>query len=71
MTSRKIVDDRDGGLVFAKRRVAQISLIDGRQQERRFGKELPSILAREDRRGTADRHDEVRAWDDRRKVDWM
>ena len=60
-TSRgKIVDDRDGGLVLAKRRVAQISLIDGREQERRVGKELLSILAREYRRGAGDSHDEVR-----------
>ena len=57
---RKIVDDRDGGLVLAKRRVAEISLIDGREQERRVGKELLSILAREYRRGAGDRHDEVR-----------
>ena len=58
--SRKVVDDRDGGLVVPKRRVAQISLIDGREQERRVGKELLSILAREDRGGAGDRHDEVR-----------
>ena len=57
---RKIVGDRDGGLVLAKRRVAQKSLIDGREQERRVGKELLAILAREDRRGAGDRHDEVR-----------
>ena len=56
----KIVDDRDGGLVLAKRRVPQISLIDGREQERRVGKELLSILAREYRRGAGDSHDEVR-----------
>ena len=56
----KIVVDRDGGLVLAKRRVAQISLIDGREQERRVGKELLPILAREDRRRAGDRHDEVR-----------
>ena len=60
MSARKVVDDRDGGLVLAKRRVAEISLIDGREQERRVGKELLSILAREDRRGAADRHDQVR-----------
>ena len=34
--------------------------IDGREQERRVGKELLSILAREYRRGAADCHDEVR-----------
>ena len=60
MSPRKIVDDRDSGLVLAKRRVAEISLIDGREQERRVGKELLSILAREDRRGAGDRHDQVR-----------
>ena len=53
MSPRKIVGDRDGGLVFAKWRVAQIALIDGREQERRVGKELPSILAREHSRGAA------------------
>ena len=58
--SRKVVDDRDGGLVVPKRRVAEIPLIDGREQERRVGKELLSILAREDRRGAGDRHDQVR-----------
>ena len=58
--SRTIVGDRDGGLVFTKWRVAQIPLIDGREQERRFGKELTSILAREHSRRTRDRHDEVR-----------
>ena len=44
---RRVVDDRDGGLVLAKWRVAQKSLIDGREQERRVGKELLSVLARE------------------------
>ena len=34
--------------------------IDGREQERRVGKELLSILAREYRRGAGDRHDQVR-----------
>ena len=47
----EIVDDRDGGLVLAKGRVPQIPLIDGREQQRRVGKELLSILAREYRRG--------------------
>ena len=56
----EIVDDRDGGLVLTKRRVPQISLIDGREQQRRAGKELLSIFAREYRRGTGDSHDEVR-----------
>ena len=58
--SRKIVGDRDGGLVLPKRCVAQISLVDGREQERRVGKELLSVLAREYRGGAGDRHDEVR-----------
>ena len=56
----EIVDDRDGGLVLAKRRVLQKSLIDGREQQRRVGKELLSIFAREYRRGTGDSHDKVR-----------
>ena len=60
MSARKVVVDRDGGLVVSKRRVAEIPLIDGREQERRVGKELLSILAREDRRRAADRHDQVR-----------
>ena len=62
-----IVGDRDGGLVLGQRCVAQISLIDGREQERRVGKQLLPILAREHRRGAGDRHDEVRARDDRRR----
>ena len=64
--SRKIVGDRDGGLVFPKRCVAQVSLVDGREQERCVGKELLSILARECRGGAGDRHDEVRLRADRR-----
>mgnify|MGYP003694443325 CR=1 FL=1 len=35
-----IVEDRDGGLVLAKGRVPQKSLIDSGKQERRVGKEL-------------------------------
>ena len=38
----------------------QISLIDGREQQRRVGKELLAIPARECRRRSGDRHDEVR-----------
>ena len=34
--------------------------IDGREQERRVGKELLSIFAREDRGRAGDRHDQVR-----------
>ena len=37
-----------------------MALIDGREQHGPVGKELLSILASEYRRGTADRHDEVR-----------
>ena len=58
--SRKIVRDRDGGLVLAKRRVAKKSLIDRREQERCVGKEFLSMLAREDRRRAGDSHDELR-----------
>ena len=58
--SRKIVDDRDSGLVVSKRRVTQILLIDRCQQERCVGKELLSIFARERRCGTSERDDEVR-----------
>ena len=58
--SRKIVGGRDGGLVLPKRCVAQVSLIDGREQERRAGKEQLSVPAREHRGGAGDRHDEVR-----------
>ena len=39
----EIVGGRDGGVVLAKRRACQISLIDRREQERCVGKELPSI----------------------------
>ena len=53
MSSRKVVGDRDSGLVVSKRRVREISLIDGREQERRVGEELLSILAREYRAGPA------------------
>ena len=58
--SRKIVDDRDGSFILAQRRVAKISLIDSREQQRRIGKELLAILAREDRRRAGNRQDEVR-----------
>ena len=60
MSARIVVDDRDGGLVLPKRGVTEISLIDGREQGRRVGKEPPPILAREYRGGAADRHDQVR-----------
>src|SRR4029077_894253 len=55
----KIVGGRDGGVVLAKRRVCQVSLIDRREQERCVGKELPSIFAREQRRRAGKGHDEV------------
>ncbi len=57
---RIVVDDRDSGLVVPKRGVTEILLIDGRQQRRRVGKELLSILAREDRGGAGDRDNQVR-----------
>src|SRR6478609_2315263 len=57
---RKIVDDSDGGLVLAKRRVSKKSLIDRREQERCVGKEFLSMLAREDRRRAGDTHNEFR-----------
>ncbi len=58
--SRKIVGARDGGLVFPKRCGAQIALVEGREQKRGIGKELLSVLAREDRAGATHRNDEVR-----------
>jgi len=39
----EIVDGRRGGLVHAKRRISQPSLIDGREQQRCVGRELPDI----------------------------
>ena len=57
--SRKIVGDRDGSLVLSKRRVAKKSSIDRREQQRRVGKELLSMLAREDRRRAGDSHNQV------------
>ena len=57
---RKIVGDGDGGFVLPEGRVAQESLVDSREHERCVGKELLSILAREDRRRAGDRHDELR-----------
>ena len=38
----------------------EVSLVDGREQERRVGKEQLPVFAREDRGGAGDRHDEVR-----------
>ena len=58
--ARIVVDDRDCGLVVPKRDVAEILLIDRREQRRRVGKELLSILAREDRGGAGDRYNQVR-----------
>ena len=46
--------------LLAQRRVAKESLVDSREQQRRVGKELLAILAREDRRRAGDRQDEVR-----------
>ena len=45
--SWKIVVNGDGGVVAPKRCAAQISLVDGREQERRVGKEQLSVLVRE------------------------
>ena len=56
---RNVVVDRDGCLVFPEWRVAQESLIDGGEEERRVGKELLTILAREDRGGAGERDDQV------------
>jgi hypothetical protein len=58
--SRIVVDDRDSGFVVSKWSVIEPQLIDGREQERRVGKELLSILAREYRRRASDRHDQIR-----------
>ena len=57
---RIVVDDCDSGLVVPKRGVAEILLIDGREQERCVGKELLSILARECRGEAGDRYNQVR-----------
>ena len=56
---RIVVDDGGAGGVRSERRLAQVLPIDRCEQERRFGKELRSILARKGRRGTARRHDQV------------
>ena len=58
----KVVDDGDSGLVLSKRGVTEIPLIDGREQQRRVGKELLSILAREYRGWAGDRDNQVRLW---------
>ena len=58
--SRKIVGDRDRGLVLAERRVAKKCLVDRREEERGVGKELRSMPPREDRRRAGDSHDELR-----------
>ena len=70
--SRKIVDDRDGGLVLAEWRVAEVSLVDRtRTGAACLGKSCLPILAREYRRGAGDRHDEVRASRRSAKMDRM
>ena len=56
---RKVVGDGDGGFILPKGRVAQDTAFDGREHEGYVGKELLSILAREDRRRSSDRHDEL------------
>ena len=58
--ARKIVDDRDRGLVVRQGRVAQESLVHRSEQERCLGEKLAPILAREYSRRSAHRHDEVR-----------
>ena len=58
--ARKVIDDRDRGLVVPERCVTEILLIHGREQDRRLGKELLPMLAREDRGGAGDRDDQVR-----------
>ena len=58
--ARKVIDDRDSGFVVPERCVTEILLIDGREQDRRLGKELLPILAREDRGGAGDRDNQVR-----------
>ena len=45
--------------MLPKGRVAQDTAFDGREHEGYVGKELLSILAREDRRRSSDRHDEL------------
>ena len=60
MSARIIVDDSDGGFVVSERRIAEIPLIDGREQERRLGEELLPVLARENRRRAGDRNNQVR-----------
>ena len=60
MTRGIVVDDRDSGLVVPEGGVTEIPLIDGREQDRRVGKELLPILAREDRGGAGDRDNQVR-----------
>ena len=44
--AREILPDRDRGLIVRKR-IAQKTLIDGREQQLRVGKQLLPILARE------------------------
>ena len=61
--SRKIEGGRDGGLVFHGGCVAEVSLVDSREQERRVWIEQPSVLAREYRGGAGHRYDEVRLRD--------
>ena len=58
--ARKVVDDRDRGLVVAEGRVTQVSLVHRSEQERCLGEELAPMLARECSCRAADGHDEVR-----------
>ena len=52
--------DRGGDFVLAQRLAAQVSLVDGREEERHVGKQLRPVSACEGRRGARDRHDQVR-----------
>ena len=54
-----VVVDRNGRFVLAQRRAQQKSFIHRREQERRVGKELRPILAREYRRGAGDGDHEI------------
>ena len=58
--ARKLVVDRDCGLLVSKRSVSEKPPIDGREQDRRVGKELLSISAREGRGRAGDRDDQIR-----------
>ena len=60
MIRGQIVDRRGGDFVLAQRLAAQVSLVDGRKQERDVRKQLRSVSAREGQRRAPDRHDQIR-----------